>query len=157
MTPQAIQSTTTLKPKCANCINKSCKSLNKYTTTLRTPPQPMATLAASTAAKAPVRVLSSWHRFASVFREAHPIGRMPRYLKAHDLPGASYYFRRLGRAGSMFVPLMVGFFGWPFAMKAMINASNGVKNPKPKKAAPSHKMSRKSSIDTEAWSQKIPA
>ncbi|GAB7326034.1 hypothetical protein MBLNU13_g10070t1 [Cladosporium sp. NU13] len=112
--------------------------------------------AASSAAKAPIEVLSSWQRFASVFREAHPIGRVPRYLKAHDLPGAAYYFRRLGRTSSMFVPLMIGFFGWPFLMKGMINSSNGVKAPKPKKAA-SHKMSRKSSIDSEAWSQRVPA
>lgn len=63
----------------------------------------------TTPAAAPVRVLSAWQRFSSVFREAHPIGRMPRYLKAHDLPGAMYYARRLGRAGSMFVPCMVMF------------------------------------------------
>ncbi|KAM0717514.1 hypothetical protein Q7P37_007366 [Cladosporium fusiforme] len=112
----------------------------------------------TTPAAAPVRVLSAWQRFSSVFREAHPIGRMPRYLKAHDLPGAMYYARRLGRAGSMFVPCMVMFFGWPFLAQAMIDSSNGVKSPKPKKAAaPSHKMSRKSSIDSEAWNQKVAA
>ncbi|KAM0712746.1 hypothetical protein Q7P35_000193 [Cladosporium inversicolor] len=113
--------------------------------------------AGTSAAKAPIKVLSSWQRFASVFREAHPIGRVPRYLKAHDLPGAPYYFRRLGRTSSMFVPLMIGFFGWPFLMKGMINASNEVKAPKPKKAAASYKMIRKSSIDSEAWSQRVPA
>lgn len=65
-------------------------------TTKLTPPQPST-------------VLTGWQRFASVFREAHPIGRAPRYLKAHDLPGAMYYARRLGRAGTMFVPAMVMF------------------------------------------------
>jgi hypothetical protein len=47
--------------------------------------------------------------------------------------------------------------GWPFLTMGMINASNGVKAPKPKKAPASHRMSRKSSIDSEAWSQKAPA
>ena len=47
--------------------------------------------------------------------------------------------------------------GWPFLMKGMINSSNGVKANKSKKAAASHKMSRKSSIDSEAWSQRVPA
>lgn len=61
------------------------------------------------AAAAPTKVLTGWQRFASVFREAHPMGREPRYLKAHNLPGAMYYFRRLGRTSSMFVPVMVGF------------------------------------------------
>lgn len=42
-------------------------------------------------------------------------------------------------------------------MKGMINASNGVQAPKPKAAKKSQKMSRKSSIDSEAWSQKAPA
>lgn len=42
-------------------------------------------------------------------------------------------------------------------MKGMINANNGVKAPKPKTAVKSQKMSRKSSIDSEAWSQKAAA
>ena len=42
-------------------------------------------------------------------------------------------------------------------MKGMINANNGVKAPKAKKAAASHRMSRKSSIDSEAWSQRVVA
>ena len=53
--------------------------------------------------------------------------------------------------------LMILIVGWPFLMKGMINSSNGVKASKPKKAAASHKMSRKSSIDSEAWSQRAPA
>lgn len=132
------------------------------------------------AASAPTKVLTGWQRFASVFREAHPMGREPQYLKSHNLPGAMYYFRRLGRTSSMFVPVMVGFckffsfewrqngregmlivniVGWPFLVKGFINASNEVKAPKAKKAAPvkSAKMSRKSSIDSEAWSQRAPA
>ena len=54
------------------------------------------------------------------------------------------------------IVLMILIVGWPFLMKGMINSSNGVKASKPKKAA-SHKMSRKSSIDTEAWSQRVPS
>lgn len=53
--------------------------------------------------------------------------------------------------------LTVLVVGWPFLMKGMINSSNGVKAHKSKKAAASHKMSRKSSIDSEAWSQRVPA
>jgi hypothetical protein len=50
--------------------------------------------------------------------------------------------------------------GWPFLMKGLINANNGVRAPKPKSttaAAPkkSSKMSRKRAIDSEAWSQKV--
>ena len=55
------------------------------------------------------------------------------------------------------VVLTILVVGWPFLMKGMINSSNGVKAPKPKKAGASHKMSRKSSIDSEAWSQRAPA
>jgi hypothetical protein len=55
------------------------------------------------------------------------------------------------------IVLMILVVGWPFLMKGLINSSNGVKAPKPKKAAASHKMSRKSSIDSEAWSQRVPA
>jgi hypothetical protein len=46
--------------------------------------------------------------------------------------------------------------GWPFLMKGFINASNGVKAPKQKEKVKSSKMSRKSAIDSEAWSQKAP-
>jgi hypothetical protein len=53
--------------------------------------------------------------------------------------------------------LTILIVGWPFLMKGMINSSNGVRAPKPKKAAASHKMSRKSSIDSEAWSQRVSA
>jgi hypothetical protein len=59
----------------------------------------------SSAAKSP----STWQRFASVFREAHPIGRAPKYLKAYDAPGAAFHFRRFARTGVVFVPFMVGF------------------------------------------------
>jgi hypothetical protein len=63
----------------------------------------------SSAAKAPILKLSSWQRFASIFREAHPIGRAPKYLKAYDAPGAAFHFRRFARTGVVFVPFMVGF------------------------------------------------
>jgi hypothetical protein len=38
----------------------------------------------------------------------------------------------------------------------LINASNGVSAPKAKSAVKSRKMSRKSAIDSEAWSLKAP-
>jgi hypothetical protein len=59
----------------------------------------------SSAAKVP----SAWQRFTSVFREAHPIGRVPKFLKAHDTPSAAFHFRRFARTGVVFVPFMVGF------------------------------------------------
>jgi len=59
--------------------------------------------------------------------------------------------------GTTALVLTIMTVGWPFLTKAMINANNGVKAPKPKKASASHKMSRKSSIDSEAWSQKAAA
>jgi hypothetical protein len=65
----------------------------------------------SSATKSP----SAWQRFASVFREAHPIGRVPKYLKAHDTPGAAFYFRRFARTGAVFVPFMVGFCKFLFS------------------------------------------
>ena len=45
---------------------------------------------------------------------------------------------------------------WPFLMKGLINASNGVSAPKAKSAVKSKRMSRKSAIDSEAWSRKAP-
>jgi hypothetical protein len=52
---------------------------------------------------------------------------------------------------------MLSIVGWPFLMKGLINASNGVKAPQVKeKAKKSSKMSRKSAIDSEAWSQRAP-
>jgi hypothetical protein len=52
---------------------------------------------------------------------------------------------------------MISIVGWPFLMKGLINASNGVKAPQVKeKAKKSSKMSRKSAIDSEAWSQRAP-
>ena len=50
---------------------------------------------------------------------------------------------------------MIFIVGWPFLMKGLINANNGVKVPK-EKAKKSMKMSRKSAIDSEAWSQRAP-
>jgi hypothetical protein len=42
-------------------------------------------------------------------------------------------------------------------MKGLINANNGVRAPQVKeKVKKSSKMSRKSAIDSEAWSQKAP-
>jgi hypothetical protein len=51
---------------------------------------------------------------------------------------------------------MISIVGWPFLMKGLINASNGVKAPQVKEKVKSRKMSRKSAIDSEAWSQKAP-
>jgi hypothetical protein len=88
----------------------------------------------------------------------------------------------MGRTGKMFVPFMVAFceyskphyfiynalvadswnlatVGWPFLMKGLINANNGVRAPvkEKEKARKSSKMGRKNAIDSEAWSQRVPA
>jgi hypothetical protein len=52
---------------------------------------------------------------------------------------------------------MILIVGWPFLMKGLINANNGVRAPQAnEKVKKSSKMSRKSAIDSEAWSQKAP-
>jgi hypothetical protein len=101
-----------LQKKCTTCTNQSCKSLARKPTATTTAFPKMAsttatTTAASTAAK--TTTLSPFQKFASVFREAHPIGRVPTYLKPHDRPAMSHYLRRMGRTGKMFVPFMVAF------------------------------------------------
>jgi hypothetical protein len=81
----------------------------------------------------------------------------------------------------MFVPFMVAFcefsqhsscqkicvadpwnlwiVGWPFLMKGLINASNGVRAPAKEKVKARNwsKISRKNAIDSEAWAQRVPA
>ena len=68
-----------------------------------------ATSAISTSTAASKPLLTPLQKFASIFREAHPIGRVPTYLKPHDRPAMSHYLRRMGRTGKLFVPLMVAF------------------------------------------------
>ena len=55
--------------------------------------------------------------------------------------------------------MMLYTVGWPFLMKGLINANNGVRAPvkEREKARKSSKMSRKNAIDSEAWSQRVPA
>jgi hypothetical protein len=55
--------------------------------------------------------------------------------------------------------MMLYTVGWPFLMKGLINANNGVRAPvkEKEKARKSSKMSRKNAIDSEAWSQRVPA
>ena len=156
-----------------------------------TPSQFSATTRAATT-KA-TTTTTPFQTFTSLFREAHPIGRVPTYLKPHDAPAITHYLRRMGRTGKMFVPFMVAFckslhpsihptflpslgfhldddvhfsltmmlytVGWPFLMKGLINANNGVKMPvkEKEKARKSSKIGRKNAIDSEAWSQRVPA
>ena len=55
--------------------------------------------------------------------------------------------------------MMLYTVGWPFLMKGLINANNGVRSPvkEKEKARKSSKMSRKNAIDSEDWSQRVPA
>jgi hypothetical protein len=82
----------------------------------------------STVASKPA--LTPFQKFASVFREAHPIGRVPTYLKPHDAPPLSHYLRRMGRTGKVFAPFMVAFCKYlPFRNKNNASPSIQEKNP----------------------------
>jgi hypothetical protein len=117
-TTPTIKPTTTTSPsqpqkKCTTCTNQSCKSLARRptttTTSLPTMAYAAATSATSTSTAASKPLLTPLQKFASVFREAHPIGRVPAYLRPHDRPAMLHYLRRMGRTGKLFVPLMVAF------------------------------------------------
>ncbi|MCJ1382344.1 hypothetical protein MMC17_005457 [Xylographa soralifera] len=62
------------------------------------------------------RFFSATRRYLS---DPHPYERHSTHL-AHELPGAAYYMRRVGRTGALFIPFSIAFFGWPLVAKRWV-------------------------------------
>ncbi|EME47159.1 hypothetical protein DOTSEDRAFT_69202 [Dothistroma septosporum NZE10] len=58
-------------------------------------------------------------------KEAHPMARNPTSQLPHPVAWP-FYRAKFGRAAPFYVVGVVLFFGWPFALKGLINLNNGV-------------------------------
>jgi hypothetical protein len=54
------------------------------------------------------------------------MGRKPQFLRPHSAPWISVYALRQMRTASFFVPGMLLYLCWPFAVEALVDWKNGV-------------------------------
>ncbi|KAH8144271.1 uncharacterized protein LAJ45_11755 [Morchella importuna] len=59
-----------------------------------------------------------------LLEEPHPFFIYPKTVKAQPVQ-LKFYTTRLARAASMYLPMYVVFFGWPFAAQALVTATGG--------------------------------
>lgn len=60
-----------------------------------------------------------------MLKESHPYERNTTFLKPHAVAWERYAAQFV-RTARVYVPVVIVFFGWPFAMKYAINSYNGV-------------------------------
>ncbi|KAL7273621.1 hypothetical protein RUND412_003508 [Rhizina undulata] len=57
-------------------------------------------------------------------QESHPFFIYPTTAKAAPIQ-MRFYTTRLARAGALYIPGYVAFFGWPLGAKALVTATGG--------------------------------
>ncbi|USW53283.1 hypothetical protein Slin15195_G066020 [Septoria linicola] len=88
--------------------------------------------AVAAAASTEPALIRSVRAVRNMFKEAHPYERPAVTLRPHAVAWEKYT-AQLGRATRFYVPAVIFFFGWPFAMKYAVDAWNGVHDAPAKK------------------------
>ncbi|KAK4631908.1 hypothetical protein CLAFUW4_02574 [Fulvia fulva] len=83
-----------------------------------------AAAAAATSIEPPA-ALKGFRAIKDMFKEEHPRARKSISQQPHPVAW-KFYQVKLGRAATVYTAGVVLFFGWPFAVKALINLNNGV-------------------------------
>ncbi|KAF2160833.1 hypothetical protein M409DRAFT_28713 [Zasmidium cellare ATCC 36951] len=90
------------------------------------------TLASTAAVDETPALLRALRAIRDTVREKHPFERNTTLLKPHAVAWERYA-KQLGRTAIFYVPAAIVVFGWPVAMKWVVNWSNGVYDAKPKR------------------------